>query len=57
MFTSIICVSANVVSWDIEDSNLMEDLKMTIGQYLEHVRNRLLARSLVFDDDLGLVSI
>lgn len=49
--------SANVVSWDIEDSNLMEDLKMTIGQYLEHVRNRLLARSLVFDDDLGLVSV
>jgi hypothetical protein len=43
--------------WDSDDSSVSEDLKMTIGQYLEHIRNKLLVRELVFAEELGLISV
>jgi hypothetical protein len=38
----------NVVVWDSEDSTVGQDLKMTLGQYLESFRNKVLMGTLVY---------
>jgi hypothetical protein len=38
----------NVVVWDSDDSTVEEDLKLTLGQYLESFRNKLLMGTLVY---------
>jgi hypothetical protein len=40
--------SNNVVVWDSDESSVEEDLKLTLGQYLESFRNKLLMGTLVY---------
>ena len=42
---------------DGSDSSQVEDLKLTLGEYLENVRNGLLSKKLIYEDELGIVSV
>ena len=48
---TLMCVDRsnnNVVIWDSDDQSVEEDLKMTLGQYLESFRNKILMGTLVY---------
>ena len=48
---TLMCVDRsnnNVVVWDSCDQSVEEDLKMTLGQYLESFRNKILMGTLVY---------
>lgn len=48
---TLMCVNRsnnNVVVWDSNDQSVEEDLKITLGQYLESFRNKLLMGTLVY---------
>lgn len=47
----------NVVVWDIEDSTVGEDLKMTLGQHLESFRNKVLMGNLVYASECGMIEV
>ncbi len=47
----------NVVVWDTEDSTVGEDLKMTLGQYLESFRNKVLMGNLVYAAECGMIEV
>ena len=47
----------NVVVWDTEDSTVGEDLKMTLGQYLESFRNKVLMGNLVYASECGMIEV
>ena len=54
---SLQCINGannSVVNWEPEDKDVSEDLKMTYGQYLESLRDRLLMKKLMFEEGLGL---
>ena len=48
---TLMCVDRsnnNVVVWDSDERTVEEDLKQTLGQYLESFRNKLLMGTLVY---------
>jgi len=47
----------NVVVWDTDDSTVGEDLKMTLGQYLESFRNKVLMGNLVYASECGMIEV
>ena len=56
MDNNLQCVDhqGNVVCWDFEEQQVVEHMNMTLGQYLESIRDKLLTHNLAFDEDLGL---
>ena len=60
---SLLCVQINsdgtntVVSVDGADGSIDEDLKVSYGQYVESIREKLLSAKLVYEDGLGLISV
>lgn len=58
---TLLCLSAkpseSVVIYDLEGKEITEDLKQTFGQYLESFRNGLLSKKIIYEDELGLVSV
>lgn len=50
--------SGNVIIWDTEGNELMEDLKIvSFGAYLEQIRDKVLSKKLIYEDGLGLITI
>lgn len=50
--------SGNVIIWDAEGNELMEDLKIvSFGAYLEQIRDKVLSKKLIYEDGLGLITI
>ena len=50
--------NGNVIIWDAEGNELMEDLKIIgFGSYLEQLRDKVLSKKLIYEEGLGLVSI
>lgn len=50
--------SGNVIIWDAEGNELMEDIKIvSFGAYLEQIRDKVLSKKLIYEDGLGLVTI
>ena len=47
----------NIVVWDSSDSTISEDFKMTLGQYLESFRNKILMGTLVYAPECGMIEI
>ena len=47
----------NVVIWDADSKEVGEDLKQSFGNYLESIRDKLLTKKLLYEDELGLVSV
>ena len=47
--------SGNVVNYDLDEKEVDEDLKMNYGQYIESIRDKLLAGKLMYEEGLGLV--
>ena len=62
---SLLCVKINsalkdgetVIIWDTDNNEQMEDLKVSLGEYLEQIRDKLLSKKLIYEEELGLVSI
>ena len=46
-----------MVTLDGSDGSIDEDLKLSYGQYLEQIREKLLSGKLVYEDGLGLISV
>ena len=42
---------------DGSDMSLVEDLKISLGEYLEQIRNGLLSKKLIYEDELGIIAI
>jgi len=59
--SSLLCVTIGdaekVVTWDPDMKQVVEDSKMIFGQYLESLRDRLLTKKIVYEDELGLVEV
>ena len=45
-----------VAIWDSDDKAVSEDLGISLGQYLEQIRDGLLSNKLAYDEDLGIYS-
>lgn len=57
---SLMCIdksSNNVVVWDSDDQTVGEDLKMTLGQYMESFRNKVLMGTLVYAQECGMIEV
>lgn len=60
---SLLCVqvsadgSETVVSVDGADGSVLENLGFTYAQYIESIREKLLTRKIVYEEDLGLVQV
>lgn len=46
-----------MIIFDVESKEISEDLSMSLGEYLEDLRNSLLSKKLFYEDELGLVSV
>lgn len=44
----------SVVAWDCDEKEVTEDLKLSFGQYLEDIRDKLLLKKLEYEDGMGL---
>lgn len=47
----------NVIVWDSDDQTVAEDLKITLGQYLESFRNKILMGTLVYAQECGMIEV
>lgn len=47
----------HIIIYDVEDKEVSEDLLLSLGEYLEDLRNNLLSKKLFYEDELGLVSV
>ena len=50
-------VGENLVIWDSDAKDIGEDLKQGLGEYLEKMRNGLLSKKLLYEEELGLISV
>ena len=41
----------------LKDEDVSENLKTTLGGYLEGMRDKLLLKKLEYDEDMGLISV
>jgi hypothetical protein len=46
-----------VVVYNGNSGEIEEDLKQTLGEYIEKIRDSLLTNKLIYEDELGLVSV
>lgn len=46
-----------VIIVDGDDGSVQEDLKVSLGEYLEQLRDKLLSKKMIYEDELGLVSV
>ena len=46
-----------VVSWDPDLKQVVDNTEKSYGQYLESIRDRLLSKKIVYEEELGLVEI
>ena len=51
-----LATNETVVIFDPNEGTIDEDLKMNYGQYLEHIRDKLLMKKIAYEDGLGLVT-
>ena len=47
----------SVVMWDADAGEVEQDLKVSYGEYIESIREKLLTRKLMYEDGLGLVEV
>ena len=47
----------SVITWDSDESAPEQDFKMSYGEYIESIREKLLTGKLMYEDGLGLVQI
>ena len=47
----------NLVIWDSDAKEIGEDLKQGLAIYLEKMRDSLLSKKLIYEEELGLVSV
>ena len=46
-----------VVAWDANSGEVQEDLKVSFAEYLESIRDKMLAGGLEYDEDMGLMTV
>ena len=44
-----------MITWDSDESAPEQDLKVSYGEYIESIREKLLTGKLIYEDGLGLV--